>query len=217
MAAVHLARTPPCPCRLDAFAGTLLHALQSTMRRRWNPSFFAIARNGGCEQTLRNDVLQAWETAGCCRAFTECDGRADVVLICNRCGRHAARIEFKSNFAVQYGRLTARRQEAIKQLRAGHRSPHRIFVHLVTELCAEVGSPVATAQRLAYPKTKYKWFADAQEAGRVLGEVHKRLPANEAFVQGLATRSPMDPTAAARLWAWAYAVPRRGEGLRPLP
>lgn len=199
-------------CCRDGLLALFGQELHNTMQRLWTNRFFAIARNGGCEQTLRNHfLLRAQEITGC-TAFTESSGRADLVLRCPHCESHWARMEFKSNFAVQHRRIADRQQEAVHQLRQG-KEPcrHRVYVHLITELTtSDPDSPMAAEQRAGFPGTNYKWFRHGRWAQLAHEGMLAVLAKEEAWISGKAIHAGHDRNATAALWAWAYLVPRSG-------
>lgn len=206
----------PCSlCDRARVLDELVRQVRASLARMWRKDFFTVARNGGCEQTLRSELLVRAEKATGCMAFTEGDGRADLILICPHCKQNWARMEFKSNFAAQHFKIPTRRAEAVRQLRQGLPSRHRLYVHLVTELAAAPGSPMAAAQRAGF-KTPYKRFLDGHRADETRRKLLAELSVDQALIAGTSMRHASDPSANAVLWAWAFLVPPRGEHLTAL-
>jgi len=135
--------------------------LRNGLRALWKTGFMSGVRNGGYEQTLRNVCMPHIEKATGRMAFTESNGRSDLLLCDDEAGL-CTRCEFKVNFAKQHGRIPSRKEEAIGQVkrRTGHHAQDGIVVYAIAELIhAENGlTGKALRHNRHVASTPYKLF-----------------------------------------------------------
>ncbi len=182
------------------------------------PGAFSIARNGGCEQTFRNLLLDPLEKELHCAAFTEVAG-VDIVLVCPDCKNTWANIEVKSNFSTQ-PEVQGRRDEATAQLKKYEceTNPcHSFCLQLVTHLTApDQRSPLAKLRSFNNDKnhvTQYKCFPlpkrdeDADQYDKVIG----RLGIHPLFKLDKITAISCVGQPEAAVWCWVWRLDDGGE------
>lgn len=141
--------------------GEFLDGLKTGLQALWQPDFMTGVRNGGFEQTLRNVCMPHIEKATGRMAFTESNGRADL-LLCDDEADLCTRCEFKVNFAKQHGRIPGRKEEAIGQVRGqpGQQAQDGIVVYTIAELIHAEDGLTGKARRhnSHVASTSYKLF-----------------------------------------------------------
>jgi len=161
--------------------------LRNGLRAFWKTQFMSGVRNGGFEQTLRNVCMPHIEKATGRMAFTESNGRADL-LLCDDKADLCTRCEFKVNFAKQHGRIPGRKEEAIGQVKGqpGHRAQDGIVVYAIAELVhAEnglTGKALRHNNRVA--STSYKLFQSHTASAAYMKHVRTKQESVSVGKQG---------------------------------
>ncbi|BEU98846.1 hypothetical protein ACDW_45520 (plasmid) [Acidovorax sp. DW039] len=192
--------------------------LEAGLACLWKPWFMSGVRNGGYEQTLRNVCMPAIEEAMGRTAFTESDGRRDLVLTSVRSDAPSSTAcEFKTNFASQIGDIETRPAQALLQINRSSLKTHqdRIVVYAVAELVLESDSDqcLAVHHNASVGPKSYKRFlkenpAQMQRISRIFdspqdpGQRFERV-----FEKGLRKLYLEDKSGFARLHVWTLYVP----------
>jgi hypothetical protein len=192
--------------------------LESGLALLWKPWFMSGVRNGGFEQTLRNVCMPAIEDAMGRTAFTEADGRRDLVLtsVRNKDPLSTA-CEFKTNFASQIGAIKPRPSEALNQINRSTLKAYqdRIVVYAVAELVldSDSGQCLAAHHNASVGPKSYKRFrkenpAQMQRISRLFDSPQDQgLRFERVFEKGRSKLYLQDKSGFARLHVWTLYVP----------
>ena len=205
----------PQPARENvAFCNAVTAALTTLCAR---PEAMSIVRNGGCEQSFRNQLLLQLESDLECVSFTEGAGRrVDICLYCRQCGNLWGNIEIKNNFMhrkqkrwVHFGWTKAR-----QQLEDGPDATKSFYLHILTQLVAGEESILRGFQNTALV-TPYKHFLCFDEAA-MFEQEFEAFRTDNVFMGGPALTGPIemvdevDNNAQARVWCWGYQLNHDG-------